>query len=454
MAVTVPRAEVERRLALTDRALPAALTVFFVVAATLPWPGSLVGTVGAAIALCAQARPRTRRTTRPAVVFAAVAVGMLLATLVPLVLNPVGAHGVRLIAQFGALAVIAVGFCLAPRSDRLLGSVWLGVTAGAALAALAALVAVTAFGVRRAAGIGGQAIAFGDLALLMGALSVALGRFADRAPLTLPPRVAAVAPAVGAMSGALASALSGARGGWLAAPVMAMVLVAQRRRGGGAGLAPVALLAGGAVVVAVAFGGGMPVERLADAREDVADYLSADDDPEATATTIGARFEAWRSAGDAFTSAPLLGVGWGNLQEHFRDDVARGDRDPRIEEFVHAHQQLLGALASGGVLSGVAMIALLAAPAHHFRRAWRSPDERDQAIGAAGLLVVTGFAVFGLTEGIMENLAPVTFYGVVVGALSSQIAIGRRPDGRSRRDARRVTVPAAAGRDGVGRRRD
>ncbi len=452
MAVTAPRAEVERRLALTDRALPASLTVFFVTAATLPWPGSLVGTVGAAAALCAQAHPRTRRTTRPAVVFATAAVGMLLATLVPLVLHPVGAHGVRLIAQFAVLAVIAVVFCLAPRSDRLLGSVWLGVTTGAVLAALVALVAVTAFGVPRAAGIGAQAIAFGDLALLMGALSVALARFADRAPLPLPPRMAAVAPAVGAMSGALASALSGARGGWLAAPVMVVVLVAQRRRAGRGRLTQVAVLAGAAAVAAVVFGGGMPIERLADARENVVQYLRADDDPEATATTIGARFEAWRSAGDAFTSSPLLGVGWGNLQEHFRDDVVRGDRDPRIEEFVHAHQQLLGALASGGVLSGAAMVALLAAPAHQFRRAWRSADERDQAIGAAGLLVVAGFAVFGLTEGIMENLAPVTFYGVVVGALSSQIAAGRRPDDRRQAAGRRVPMAVVAGRDAVGRR--
>jgi O-antigen ligase len=455
MTVTVPQAMTEltatavRPRASVDRLVSGAVVVFLAVVALLPWPAALGGAVAVVVSLALGSRGRSRPPARGARAFAVVCVALLASALLSSIVHPGGLHALRVVAQFSVLAAVACAFCVAPRSGEVLGAVWTGVTAGAVLAGVTAPVVVVLVGASRAAGIGGHAIAFGNLALLMGVASIALAPLAHQGPFRLPERVISVAPAVAVLAGVLASALSGSRGGWLAAPVMAILLITHRRRGGTAFPRRVATLVVAAAIAGVALGGGMPVERLADAPADVGDYVGGDLDRRAGGTTIGARFEAWRSAGQAFTESPVLGIGWGNLPDHFRDAVDRGERHPRIAEFEHAHQQLLGALASGGLIGGAAVVAVVAIPAAAFRRARGSASVRDRAVGTAGLLVVASYVVFGLTEGILDNLAPVSFFGVMVGALASQIDQVERPGSvrpaRSR-PADRTAVPGRRAR--------
>jgi O-antigen ligase len=199
-------------------------------------------------------------------------------------------------------------------------------------------------------------------------------------------------------------------------------------------------VAAGAAALAVVLTGGMPLQRAADAIGDVRGYAGAAPFESASGTTIGARLEAWRSAIGAFVQRPVLGVGWGNLQEHFRLDVARGDRHPRIAEFTHAHQQGLGALASGGVVGLAMLTALLAIPGRFFARAWSSADDVDRTVGLTGLLVIAAYVVFGLTEAIFESVVPLAFYAVSVGALVSQLTVERHRRVTAQPSSRAVTL--------------
>ena len=164
-------------------------------------------------------------------------------------------------------------------------------------------------------------------------------------------------------------------------------------------------------------GEGMPIERVRTALTEVSSYRHQQPDDEERATSVGARFEAWRSALGAFRSDPILGVGWGNLRERFEQDAARGVRHPTIADFDHAHSQFIGALGSGGIIGLSAIGALFAAPGWVFLRAWSSRDDRESSVGLVGVLVVSSYVVVSLTEAIAERWLPITFYAVTVTAL-------------------------------------
>lgn len=436
-----------------DAPLCVATTAFYAVALVAPWHAGLAA-LGFIIAF-ANRRWRVPVAASPAAT-AFVGVSVLLATtaFLPLLLHPVGDHGVKLLAQFCLLPAIA-GLCwFVPRSRGLTVSLWAGVTAGAVLAGATALTQVIVFDVPRAIGTEGNAIVFGDLALLMGILSIALVGPAMTWWSAGHAHHVGLATTAAAIGGAVASLLSGSRGGWLAIAPAAIILLRYRLRSTrGQGPPPAAWIArhrghltrvavaATALVAVTVLAGGMPFDRLDAGVDDITGYVSGDDaTPGATpvdpaGTTIGARFEAWRAAADAVADHPVLGIGWGNLQSHFERQVVTEGRHHRIAEFTHAHQQALGAWASSGIVGAAAFVAVVAIPARHFRRAARSADDERRAIGAAGLVVVSSFVVFGLTEAIFENLVPVVFYAVTVGLLSSQLRVGERVDSSSRTEA-------------------
>lgn len=439
----------------SDAPLRVATTAFFAIALVAPWHAG-VAALGFLVAIATR-RWRVPSAGSPAAT-AFVGVSILLAAtaVLPLLLHPLGDHGVKLLAQFSFLPAIA-GLCwFVPRSRGLTVSLWTGVTVGAVLAGVTALTQVVVFEMPRATGTEGNAIVFGDLALLMGALSVALvGPATNWWSAAGRAHRVGLATTAAAVGGAVASLLSGSRGGWLAIAPAAIILLRYRPRTTGGPGSPrrpsialrrdhvVRAAVGATALIAVtAAAGGMPFDRLDAGVDDITGYVAGEAaTPDVTpvdpaGTTIGARFEAWRAAADAVADHPILGIGWGNLQSHFERQVVTEGRHHRIAEFTHAHQQVLGAWASSGIVGAAAFVAVVAVPARHFRRAARSADDEQRAIGAAGLVVVASFVVFGLTEAIFENLVPVVFYAVTVGVLSAQLRVGDRVDSSSRIEAR------------------
>jgi O-antigen ligase len=434
-----------------DAPLCVATTAFYAVALVAPWHAG-VAALGFLIAVATR-RWRVPIAASPAATaFVGVSVLLAVTAFLPLLLHPIGDHGVKLLAQFLLLPAIA-GLCwFVPRSPGLTVSLWAGVTTGAVLAGAAALTQVVVFDLPRAVGTEGNAIVFGDLALLMGVLSIALARPAMTWWSTARAHDVGLATTAAAIGGTVASLLSGSRGGWLAIAPAAVILLRYRPRStsghaSGAWAAvgrnhvARAALAATALFAVTAVAGGMPFDRLDAGVDDITGYVAGEAAaPGATpvdpaGTTIGARFEAWRAAADAVADHPVLGIGWGNLQSHFERQVVTEGRHHRIAEFTHAHQQVLGAWASSGIVGAAAFVAVVAVPGRHFRRAARSADDERRAIGAAGLVVVASFAVFGLTEAIFENLVPVVFYAVTIGLLSSQLRVGEQMESSSRVEA-------------------
>ncbi len=350
-----------------------------------------------------------------------IAVGLIftVTAAVSMLRNPLTGHGIQLFVWFSLLPAIGVMFWFSGRRVHTVTALWVGTTAGAWIAGLTAAIEVVFLDDKRAAGVV-NSITFGNLALVMGAVSLVLHRLID-----LPRRTALSASAGAVTLGLFASVLSGARGGWLIIPVLAAVLLWSMRPELTPGrLALIGLGFVGVVSVATVMADGMPTSRASAGVANVSVYAAAEPDSESASSSEGARLEAWRSASEAFREHPITGIGWGNLGDRFDRDVELGLRNERIATFEHAHNQLLGAAANGGVIGLAAVTALFLVPLRIFARSLWSRQPREHTLGLCGVVVLVSFAVFGLTEAVLENLAPVTFLAVVVAALCAELDAG------------------------------
>jgi O-antigen ligase len=299
-------------------------------------------------------------------------------------------------------AVSALALILAARPPRRL--LWWGVIGGA----LAALPFVAwqriVLGIERPGGLI-NAITFGDLSLLLGLLCVTAA-----IDMRDEPRQSRLA-AVGALAGLAASLLTGSRGGWLAL-VLAALLFLRHMRGIKGGRVR-ALLAAGAAVVLVAWfvpASGMQA-RFDEGVSDVRSWV----DGGAVFTRVGTRLELWKGASMLIAEHPLLGMDFQACRARLAEYAHEGRLDPVVLSLPHLHNDALQELATGGVLGFVLWAAILGAPLLFFaRRMGAGAGEPQSAAALAGVLVVTSYVSFGLTEVIFWSVKGSLFYALMV----------------------------------------
>ena len=206
----------------------------------------------------------------------------------------------------------------------------------------------------RAIGPTGNPVFFGAVAALMLGPALRLGSL--KGPRTLIPA-----------AGALALALSRARGAWLAGAAAAAVWLAGSGRLKAGRRVVFAVLA---VLAAAALGGAL---LLGGPNKSVSDIQ---------------RVEIWRAAAQAFADRPLLGVGPDNFML-----VMRRRMSPRFVAAAHspgmgdssAHNDLLQAAATTGALGTLAYLWLWGALAWAVWRGLREGRGERAAAAAAGL---------------------------------------------------------------------
>ncbi len=422
---------------------PTALTIAAVWALAAP---TVVPTViwlavmGALLVSSARATPARRsRPGRRARGWTMVTYGYVGASVVSVVVaRSVDQASVRELALFAALPLGALGVRRAGTPIER-AALWEGAVAGALLAGTWGLAEVHFAGADRAAGLTTNAILFGDLALMAGFVAAGLAPSVDlrdrRAQLSL----------AALFAGVFASMLSASRGGWLAiAPLLALVSWHHRRDAGARQAAAVfacLLLA----VVGADLAGGRAIARVEAAVQEVHEYRDAPAASAAHATSVGTRLDMWQASVSAFVDRPVTGLGWGNLQEYFTEEAARGDITAEASTKHHAHNQYLSAMANGGALGLLALLALLAVPGGWFRAAMRDLDPERRAIGAAGLVVVISYGAFAMTEGIFERLLPISVFAVVIAMLAERLDATERTATAWARSQH----PAARGRPGT-----
>ncbi|WP_244516251.1 O-antigen ligase family protein [Halomonas daqiaonensis] len=230
---------------------------------------------------------------------------------------------------------------------------WQGVGCGALGAGSIALYERVVLGHERASN-GMNAIPFGNLALLLGALSLlaalwSSGTGKGRHPWWLLFALSA------AMAGLLGSLLSGTRGGWIAMPFL--MLLGHRAA---AGLMPSNVrhcILGGVVVmlmVVLLIPQTGVSGRIGLAVDNVQQYWQ----DESRGTSVGLRLEMWRAGYALFLERPLTGWGEGHLEAARDALVEQGARHPGIRQHDQLHSDLIDTAARRGLV-GLSVLLLL-----------------------------------------------------------------------------------------------
>jgi O-antigen ligase len=286
---------------------------------------------------------------------------------------------------------------------------WLGLVVGGSGVGVIAMHERFVLGAYRA-GNGMNAIPFGNISLLLGVLALVamLGRL-YRSNSTLP----WLTPALGlsAVAGFAASFLSGTRGGWVAVPLLAWMsyrafrpFLPRRQLLQLAGVGWLLVMGLVAMTAITDYGVTKRVERAID---DVRDYVLEGNG----GSSVGLRLEMWQAGGRIFMMKPLLGWGEGGIEAARDSMVARGELHPGARRHDQLHSDLVDTAARRGLLGVMALLTLYGVPAvlfaGHLRR---SRDAQTRVLALSGLLIVTAYVGFGLTQSMLRDVRGMSGY--------------------------------------------
>lgn len=212
--------------------------------------------------------------------------------------------------------------------------------------------------------------------------------------------------------GVLGSILSGSRGGWVLFPVILFVLYRifkdwfSPKVKLGMSLA-LALL----VIFCLTPQSGVP-KRIEAAKSDISLYFSGKNKN----TSLGHRFEIWKSSVDSFLEKPVFGWGRHGVRQSQEQQYKRGLITKAAYDFnSHAHNQFLDEMAKRGIIGLGALLALLLIPLYLFKQYLKpsfAPEVRTLAAG--GVIVVLSTIDYSLSQAFLYHSSGIVFYCVSV----------------------------------------
>jgi O-antigen ligase len=312
--------------------------------------------------------------------------------------------------QFLVVAVIGLILLTKPNAEVF----WYGLFVGTVGAAGLSLYQRLGLKMERAEGFH-LSIMFGDIAIAMGLLSLASAQHFAKTRL-------AIVPYIAFLAGLLASILSGSRGGWAALAMSAIPLYLYGHRATRRGLLSMAGVSLMSFIAACFIPQLSILKRFTDLADDINQYRLGH-----VYTSLGTRLEMWKGAWKLFLEHPLMGVGRANYHQGLNELIARGEIDPAVSDFYHAHNELLHALATQGMVGAFTLTGLYVAPLAFFIRCWRRHDA-SQAYALAGLLLVLSYMGFGLTQVMFSHHVGTAFYATTVCVLAGLCILTQRPE--------------------------
>ncbi|WP_210397620.1 O-antigen ligase family protein [Motiliproteus sediminis] len=254
-----------------------------------------------------------------------------------------------------------------------------------------------------------QKIQFGNLSLMMGILSLTCC-IDNRSR-----KYRTISTALGVIAfifGLTGSIASGARGGWIALPIVIWLILnkALPERRLRFGLYALLLVFAGTL-----YGNNSFVqEKVNKAARDVAVYFS---DEKAVEGSAGTRLEMWRAAGYMFTDAPFIGVGQGSYRGELVALADRGLIDRFAARYGHAHNDFFHIAAEQGLLGLSGFLLFFSCFGYLFFKY----QSRNGRLSTAGVALIVGFTIFGLTQALFKHAISTTFVAIYASIFSGII---------------------------------
>jgi len=131
-------------------------------------------------------------------------------------------------------------------------------------------------------------------------------------------------------------------------------------------------------------------------------------------TSVGLRFEMWKSALRSIEKSPIYGLGWHGLQKDRTEQFENQEITETVYKFTHAHNQYLENAARVGVIGLVSLLAIFISPLYLFYQYLSSVDVKKKALATSGIAVVIVFSFGCLTQALFNTQFALLFYVLLI----------------------------------------
>ena len=212
--------------------------------------------------------------------------------------------------------------------------------------------------------------------------------------------------------GVLASLLSFARGGWVAIPILLLILIFLYRHL----LSKKLLLLGGitflCIISVVLTTNNKLVNRLSEAQYELKLYLSGDD----KVSSIGERLDMWKIGSKAFLEHPISGWSLKELDYYKKDLSDKNIVTKASISFSHLHNQFIDELVKKGIVGGVAILGIFFLPLYIFytKQKNKKNNKRIKFITTLGIVHILSTMSYCVTQAFISHNSGNIFYFFVL----------------------------------------
>lgn len=281
---------------------------------------------------------------------------------------------------------------------------WYGVVSGSFFAFILSLYERFLLGYERAHG-GEHPIMFGNMGMLLGMMSFSSAAyFYDKRQKSW-----MFIAIFSGFCGIGASFLSGSRGGWVALPLILFFLLWHSRSlvSNKTRMIMILILTFCLTLVFV-----IPQTNVKNRIEGTLANLSLYSSGIDKDTSIGLRFEMWKSAYFSFSLSPLFGVGSDGSMEQKKVWVEKKLVHPKVVNYSHAHNEYLDTLEKRGIVGLFFLLVLYLVPLKLFlKKIYQyEHDWSVKSYAITGALIPMCYIDFGLSQVMFSHNTGVMLY--------------------------------------------
>lgn len=223
--------------------------------------------------------------------------------------------------------------------------------------------------------------------------------------------------------GILASFLSGTRGGWITLPLISLFILkiyySQIRK---KHLLLLLILPLSIVLISFSLPQTNVKKRVYQAKSDIYTYLASSNKE----SSIGLRFEMWKSSLLFFKEKPVFGHGELGYNIATRQRVELGESPKKIINFDHPHNEFLNALVKHGLIGALSLLFVFTGSLSYFLKNIKNKNDEIKDIAIAGCLFLFCIFDFGLSNVFLNRNVGITLFFIPLIIFASIISNRKR----------------------------
>ncbi|MDG6894865.1 RfaL protein [Volucribacter amazonae] len=213
------------------------------------------------------------------------------------------------------------------------------------------------------------------------------------------------------LMGILAGFLSTARGAWIGLPFILFFIFFIYKQY----LPKKSIMAFVAMIVIIIAGASLvPNTSISHRFHQATHEITAYFDKGNGSTSVGARFDMWKSALLQAQQKPFLGWGQQGVTENRLEQGKQGIISEYASQFSHAHNQYLDDLSKRGIIGLIALLTILFIPFRIFIKAINKDNLEQTTLALLGGVHIISVAFYFISQGFLAHNSGTVFYFFLV----------------------------------------